>query len=551
MEMNRNLIEDSWLPFRRPDGMVVHDRPAALVSPEYADLSLVRADFQGAAWQFLIGLLQTAFAPRDIEEWADRWENPPTVEELDVAFAPYRDAFVLDGDGPRFMQDLDPLADRPDGPVASLLIEAPGAQTVKLNADHFIKRGLAERVCPDCAAMALFTMQINAPSGGKGYRTGIRGGGPLTTLVLPHDADATLWQRLWLNVLDRESHAVPDLQPDSGKLFPWLVATRESDRAGCEILPDDVHPLHVYWAMPRRFRLLFESTPCHCDLCGRESETSVAAVRAKNYGNNYAGPWIHPLTPYRSNPKTPGEPPWSIKAQPGGIGYRHWESLVLEDRDKRGQLPAVVVRHYADHKTQVLEDIEDTPRHARLWVFGYDMDNMKARGWYASEMPLLIVEPENQDQMLAWVEQLTAVAGEVASRTQRAVRSAWFSRPKDVKGDFSYISQRVFEMTEADFYAGLFDLWEAIHAGEEGVLPVPVATRWYVRLRDAALQVFDDLSLTGDTGALDMKRVVQARNQLNKWLGSGKPMRDLQAAAGWKKKSGTTKRSVRQQKEGA
>jgi hypothetical protein len=29
----------------------------------------------------------------------------------------------------------------------------------------------------------LFSLQLNAPSGGKGYRTGLRGGGPLTTLI--------------------------------------------------------------------------------------------------------------------------------------------------------------------------------------------------------------------------------------------------------------------------------------------------------------------------------------------------------------------------------
>ena len=545
-----NLIEDPWLPFRRPGGTVVYGRPAALASPEYTDLSLVRADFQGAAWQFLIGLLQTAFAPKDIGEWADRWETPPTVEELDAAFAPYRDTFVLDGDGPRFMQDFDPLANQPEISVDSLLIEAPGEKPLRDNTDHFIKRGLAERICPDCAAMAVFTMQINAPSGGQGHRTGIRGGGPLTTLVLPHDLESTLWRRLWLNVLDQENNDFPASEPENGSVFPWLTATRKSDREGSEVFPDDVHPLHVYWAMPRRFRLMFEFTPCYCDLCGRESQTSVPALRAKNHGNNYAGAWVHPFTPYRLDPKKPAEPPLSTKGQPGGIGYRHWESLLLEDREGRGQMPAQVVHDYAARKAPVLDEIEDTAQRARLWAFGYDMDNMKARGWYASEMPLLVVAPEAQDQMLAWVEQLTSVAVQVARRTQTAVRSAWFSRPKDAKGDFSYIGQRVFEATEADFYTCLFDLWDAVCAGEEGVLPEPVAKRWYTHLHDAALQVFDDLSLTGDTGALDMKRIVRARNELNKWLAGGKPMKELQAAAGWQGKPGQTGRSTRKQKEG-
>jgi CRISPR system Cascade subunit CasA len=545
-----NLIEDPWLPFRRLDGTVEYCRPAALASPEYGDLSLVRADFQGAAWQFLIGLLQTTFAPKNTGEWADLWETPPVVEELDAAFAPYRDVFELDGDGARFMQDSDPLADRPESSVASLLIEAPGAQTLKLNSDHFIKRSLAECICPACAAAALFTMQINAPSGGKGYRTGLRGGGPLTTLVLPHHAESTLWQGLWLNVLDREANEFSVPVPQDGSVFPWLTDTQESEREGSEVLPDGVHPLHVHWAMPRRFRLMFESTPCECDLCGRQSQNSVASVRAKNYGNNYAGPWVHPLTPYRLDLKKPMEPPLSIKGQPGGIGYRQWGSLLLEDSQGRGQMPARVVQDYVARKAPTLDEVEDIAQRARLWVFGYDMDNMKARGWYAKEMPLLVVKPETQDQLLAWVEQLTVVASESAGRTQAAVRSAWFSRPKDVGGDLSYVGRRVFEATEADFYTCLFDLWDAIQAGAEGVMPEPVAGWWYTRLHDATLQVFDDLSLTGDTGALDMKRIVRARNELNKWLLAGKPMKELQAAAGWQRKTGQTGRTIHKHKEG-
>jgi CRISPR system Cascade subunit CasA len=53
-----------------------------------------------------------------------------------------------------------------------LLPEIPGAQTTKFNKDHFVKRGVTEHFCPHCAALALFSLQLNAPSGGKGYRTG-------------------------------------------------------------------------------------------------------------------------------------------------------------------------------------------------------------------------------------------------------------------------------------------------------------------------------------------------------------------------------------------
>src|SRR5699024_5547871 len=100
-------------------------------------------------------------------------------DELATALQPLAPAFELDGDGPRFMQDRDPLRDATPASVNGLLIEAPGNNGIKNNTDLFVKRGQVETLCPSCAAMALFTLQVNAPSGGAGYRVGLRGGGPL------------------------------------------------------------------------------------------------------------------------------------------------------------------------------------------------------------------------------------------------------------------------------------------------------------------------------------------------------------------------------------
>ncbi len=37
----------------------------------------------------------------------------------------------------------------------------------------------------------------------KGHLVSLRGGGPLTTLVYPAEENSTLWQKLWLNVINR------------------------------------------------------------------------------------------------------------------------------------------------------------------------------------------------------------------------------------------------------------------------------------------------------------------------------------------------------------
>ncbi|WP_348265452.1 type I-E CRISPR-associated protein Cse1/CasA, partial [Salmonella enterica] len=80
-------------------------------------------------------------------------------------------------------------------------------------------RGNVEQICPECAGIALFAIQTNSAAGGAGYRVGMRGGGPLTRLVVPQEEDKyTLWEKLWVNVLAQEE------PPDLAKhplIFPW------------------------------------------------------------------------------------------------------------------------------------------------------------------------------------------------------------------------------------------------------------------------------------------------------------------------------------------
>lgn len=525
-----NLIDDPCLPFRHRDGGIVHAPPAAMADPDLVDLGFPRADFNGAGWQFLIGLLQTAYAPANRKEWRRLWQQPPPREELHAALAPFRDSFELFGDGSRFMQDRAPLEEAPEVSVAALLIDAPGEQGIKFNTDHFVKRGVGEAMCPECAAMALFNFQTTGPAGGTGYRVGIRGGGPLTTLVLPHDPDASLWQKLLLNVLTRDNSdfRYPDPKPDDWRVFPWLAATRTSEKGSPTLVttPEDVHPLHVFWAMPNRIRLEQGEGAGDCQVCGRVASQVLRNLHKTNLGYNYDGPWRHPLTPYRFNPKKPDEIPISQKGQQGGLGYRHWESLTLEDPQDQGNLPALVVRDYIRTKQPTLKG----PKQARLCVFGYDLKQNKPRGWYSTEMPLFAVGEEHGDAFLHLVRQIEQAAQKAAWQTREAVKAAWFSRPGEAKGDFDFIQHRFWEATAGDFYAVLPDLAAAVEA-DSGDMPAPVASRWMRTVRRAAEGVFEDLALAGDAEAMDLKRVIAARNKLRSWLNGGKEMKNLRQQA--------------------
>ncbi|TVP61116.1 MAG: type I-E CRISPR-associated protein Cse1/CasA, partial [Halomonadaceae bacterium] len=74
--MNLNLCKDSWLKFRLESGEIVTLPLKELGREDLRDIVLPRQDFYGAGWQFLIGILQTVYAPADESEWLERYESP-------------------------------------------------------------------------------------------------------------------------------------------------------------------------------------------------------------------------------------------------------------------------------------------------------------------------------------------------------------------------------------------------------------------------------------------------------------------------------------------
>jgi len=519
-----NLITDPWIPVGLADGTRTTIRPAEIADQDNPPVALdaPRADFNGALAQFLIGLLQTAFAPRDDDKWIERLEEPPSIETLDQAFGVHAEAFVLDGDGPRFMQDLEQFEQggtdkrKPaENGVANLLIDTPGDQTLRNNADHFIKRDRIEALCPACAATALLTLQLNAPSGGAGHRTSLRGGGPLTTLVTldPEGSELpdTLWHNLWLNVLPGTVRLTGNPALDNPEhIFPWLAPTRTSNpkEGGQDTTPEDAHPLQMYWAMPRRIRLDFAHTrEGNCDLCGANGPL-VQRYFTLNYGINYTGAWRHPLSPYQERDSAE---PLPLHPQPGGIGYRHWLGLVYARQDDKQRIvPAQVVDTF-------MREAEGMGQ-ARIWAFGYDMDNMKPRCWYEAIMPLYRVPDDIRERFAARIGEMIQAADLVAGMLRTAVKEAWFKRPGDARGDTSFLADGFYQHTESDFYPRLPRLIERIPQNQDR----SVLAEWHQTLQSAALTLFDEWAASGDLAFGDPARVARARHKLIKQLNSKK-----------------------------
>ncbi|MCB1201701.1 MAG: type I-E CRISPR-associated protein Cse1/CasA [Leptospiraceae bacterium] len=510
-----NLLTDKWIPIIRKDGTEELIRPSQITADYNKNpierINAARPDFTGALYQFLIGIMQTVMTPNDNDEWVKYAEEPPTVEQLDELFQREKNAFNLDGNKPRFMQDYD-LEPADENPISGLFIEAPGANTIKLNKDHFIKRGYIQKVCAACAATALFTLQTNAPSGGVGHRTSLRGGGPMTVLYAPkgsEDDPFTLWLTVWYNIVNSETLKKTGASAKKSKasVYPWMAPTTTSEaKTGKTVTGKDIHYCQVYWSMPRRIVI---SKPIEeagiCDICGIQQDTFFTDYTTKNYGIDYSEQILHPLSPYyladKQGTLLPTHP------QPGGFSYRNWPILALSITE--GSEPPITL---FDLKNRLTKQSEKS-----IFVFGYDMDNMKARCWYEATMPLYNIPKTIEQDVTSKITGLISAAEQVVYNTREAVKKAWYKRPGDKKGDVSFIENTFWEGTESFFFeqvTALIDFYQN-KAGTESIQSVMKS--WHAKLVNFSLDLFEQYVERYPIQWEDPEQIINARDDLVKY----------------------------------
>lgn len=513
-----NLIQDPWIPIRRSSGEEARIAPWQITERLEDDpvvaLASPRADFDGSLVQLWIGLLQGALTPETERDWRKRFDEPPAPDELRAAFEPWAPYFELWGNGPRFLQDLELEPEESvEADVEKLLIDC-GLSAGK---DHFVKGGRVERMCRPCVASALLTLMTNAPSGGRGHRTSLRGGGPLTTLVR-HEKD--LWATLWLNVLLRESFEsgsgnAKKAEPEDR--FPWLAPTRTSEtKGGVDTTGEDVHPLQMFFGMPRRIRLVERQPtdePVRCDLCAEPADDGVEHYFTRHSGINYTGSWEHPLSPHREGKDGTILP---LHGSSSDLPYTEWLGLVQNDPEQQRRPARVVLAAYEKHRSRRLEGL-------RLWAFGYDMDNMKARAWCEGTMPLYLAEPEHREDYGNEGARLVLSAKLASHYLSQALKQAWKRRPKDLSHPPWEAGARFLQLTEGSFYESLVTVLDHLRADEE---LLPLREAWRRRLVAAAEQVFDTYSQTGLFQGADPRQVAEAHNALRRNL-YGKKLREL------------------------
>jgi CRISPR system Cascade subunit CasA len=191
-----------------------------------------------------------------------------------------------------------------------------------------------------------------------------------------------------------------------------------------------------------------------------------------------------------------------VHAQPSGITYRHWLGFVIQDGNDK-KIPARIVHEFFAHWKSGWQ--------FRLWAFGYDMDNMKARCWYESTMPLICVDTSIRVEYEEMVGGMVRAAVEIAGNTRNAVKKAWFKRSGDIKGDTSFIDNSFWQKTEPVFYASISCLKASLEASSDKQV---IANQWLSILCQESLNLFDCHAWNGPIEDADPKRVVIARKEL-------------------------------------
>ena len=522
-----SLVRRAWIPVALSDGKRVFVRPGDISQPHDGQaiirIATGRPDCDISLTEFLIGLLAVTMGPETRRDWVHRYRNPPSRDELEAAFVPLEPPMMLDGEGARFFQDAETLTGEPNG-IDALFIDAPGTSTIRDNADHFVKRGRTNALSRAGAAIALATLQTSAPSGGAGHRTSLRGGGPLTTLVLPGQpgkTEPTLWQSLWANVPNRQDDDALDLK----RVFPWLSPTRVSDKAGVETTPTDVDPLQCFFGMPRRIRLVFEANPSQlpCDLLGIVDDVIVTGYVTRPWGTNYTA-WSqgHPLSPYY-RPKKDAVEYLPLHLQSSRVGYRQYLGLALKSEASL-RLPARSVSEFYTRAQEFRGVEKQAAKNSRLVAAGYAMDNMKPLDFGEALMPLIVTgDPSDDGLVHDFAERFVKAADLVANQLTNAVRRALYGETTKADRDSTVLDavrQRFWADTEQDFYAALRDTAEALIAAKEDSHERIEAIRqergkvWLADMRKSALAIFDDAVPIEDAESDRIKDVIEGRKML-------------------------------------
>ena len=346
---------------------------------------------------------------------------------------------------------------------------------------------------------------------------------------MPDSDRCILWQKLWLNVIYQEDvDLIPgdSTKKDRSDIFPWMGKTRTSPNKK-PTSPSDTNPLQHYWAMPRRIRLKVEPVKeKKCDLSGEKLEHGVRFYKRIHDGVYYTNGWIHPLTPYTRTDKN--QFPKPIEGKCAGEGFRQWVSLNYDEHadEKNKKMRwgrALVVKHYYDEKKHKVGE------NTKLWCFGYDADSANVKCWYESIMPTFQVPNDDVEALKDHVSHALQIAYQLVEALRFSLIRAWFRPQTDSSGKqkWNHVTSAINKAGHLSTYKNIeYEYWESLEKAFSTMLieliaygqtlgkPMHIYAKWVKEIQKHCLKYFDRNAMSDAVDEMDLKRVVEAKNNL-------------------------------------
>ncbi|HQD55037.1 MAG TPA: type I-E CRISPR-associated protein Cse1/CasA [Candidatus Competibacteraceae bacterium] len=286
-----NLLDSAWIPVRADNGvgpfylltfeqLLCGDKPWAV--------SLPRDDLELACIQLLTCMTQVMFLPSDDPELRAHVAAPLKPEQFADQVAFFQGWFDLDHPTQPFMQTQGVQA-KEITPIQKLLIGLPEGN----NHAFFNEVGEVQRLGSPVAAIALFNQAMNCPSFGGGFKGGLRGGAPVTTLVSGHDLRETVWRNVL--TLPRVRERLPDYEPNFSIDVPtWIQPIRDR-----EIIHSHQIGLArgLFW-QPAHVKLVKADEEVSCDMVGGIPSTAYVGFCKEKFNFTVKGVWPHPHGSY-------------------------------------------------------------------------------------------------------------------------------------------------------------------------------------------------------------------------------------------------------------
>lgn len=289
-----NLLTSSWIPVRANHGVgpfhILTYEELLCGDGQWA-IGLPRDDLELACIQLITCMTQVLFLPLDDAALRAHISKRLNPDHFTSRVALFQEWFDLDHPTQPFMQTRGVQA-KEVTPIQKLLIGLPEGN----NHAFFNEVGEVKRLGPTVAAIALFNQAMNCPSFGGGFKGGLRGSAPVTTLVAGRDLRETIWRNVL--TLPRIQERLPDHQLDRPDDLPtWIRPIRDQENA-----LDIGLARGLFW-QPAHVELVKAEHEDPCDVLGSVPGEVYSGFRKEKFNFTMEGVWPHPHSAQIESPK--------------------------------------------------------------------------------------------------------------------------------------------------------------------------------------------------------------------------------------------------------